>query len=175
MEWLIVIIVLIFTFIIELILFKGFYKALSEQIENLSNEEPLIQNKTFDICYSLDTTNSIIIPVKIKEKEYKFLIDTGSTNCILNETHFTEDFMFEHKTENCDIIGIEGNTTTCEGYLIDTEVLGKIFQIPYNKMKFPDNIEFDGILGSNFLVISQYIIDFNKKIIIHDKNSNRKS
>ena len=83
--------------------------------------------------------------------------------------------MFEHKTENCDIIGIEGNTTTCEGYLIDTEVLGKVFQIPYNKMKFPDNIEFDGILGSNFLVISQYVIDFNKKIIIHDKNSNRKS
>ena len=84
MEWLIVIIVLIFTFIIELILFKGFYKALSEQIENLSNEEPLIQNKIFDICYSLDTTNSIIIPVKIKEKEYKFLIDIQQKLCSIS-------------------------------------------------------------------------------------------
>lgn len=175
MVWIIVIIVLIFTFIVEFILFKGFYKAVIDKIEDLRAEEPLINSKIYDIKHSLETTNSIIIPVKIKERIYRFLIDTGSTHCILDVKHLRENTENSSPSNTCSIFGIEGIEKKFDTYTIETEILDRKFLIPMSIMELPKEVSFDGILGSNFLEEAGYIIDFKNKTIIHDKNSNRKS
>ena len=117
-----------------------------------------------DINHSLETKNSIIITVTINNKDYKLLIDTGATMCSLNSSILEQpEFQQFLESKKCDITGIEGNYVSRDVYKLTTTLFNKTIIIPFTSYPFDGVLDCDGILGTNLLKHTGYIIDFKNK------------
>lgn len=175
MNWIIIIGILLFVFVIELFMFKGFVKFLEDYMDKMHSEESFVVNdqNSCDINHSLETKNSIIITVTINNKDYKLLIDTGATMCSMNSSILEQpEFQQFLDSKKCDITGIEGNYVSRNVYKLTTTIFNKTIIIPFTSYPFNGVLDCDGILGTNLLKHTGYIIDFKNKKLIHDLPSN---
>ena len=127
---------------------------------------------SFPISYGLSKTGLPLIPLQVGEHTMLFLIDTGATHSIIDESILRElDSSFVHKIPNktIKISGIEG--TEKQGIIyelsfkIDDQtyiqefVTNSLIEASSEMMK-NSGIQIHGILGTDFLFKNKWIIDF---------------
>lgn len=127
---------------------------------------------SFPISYGLSKTGLPLIPVQVGEHTMLFLIDTGATHSIIDESissHLDSCFVHQIPNKTIQISGIE-----------DTEKQGSIYELTFkiddqryiqefvtnslieasSEMMKNSGLQIHGILGTDFLFKNQWIIDF---------------
>lgn len=115
-----------------------------------------------------------IIEVKVQNMHLHFILDTGSTNSILDdrviillEDHISYDGKYE-------LQGIEGNAIQSLQGVLSFVFCGKSYQQtfcfmslqkPFEAIKRDSGIEVHGILGTDFLMANKWIIDFKEGVV----------
>lgn len=105
----------------------------------------------------------IIVPVKIKGKMYRFLLDTGAPNSISEELQ--EEFNFR-SVDNDGIRDSQGNSREMKYVAIDTIQIGEFlflntlsFVGDFKKNPVLNCMDIDGIVGSNLMIHAVWQID----------------
>lgn len=127
--------------------------------------------KNYPLPYGLDKAKLPIIIVEIEDKHLCFILDTGST-CSLIDSNVVEYFkdIVEPIGDYC-ISGIDGTK-----HKVDVIILPFNFECYTYKSKFcvqplsdafkdieeESGIQVYGLLGTDFLIDNQWIIDFKK-------------
>lgn len=127
---------------------------------------------THPFSYSITKTNLPLIPVEVGEHIMLFLIDTGATHSIIDESIPSElDSVFINKIPNktIQISGLEGIEKEGDIYELKFKIENKTFIQEFitnsllsastETMKY-DKFQIHGILGTDFLLKNQWIIDF---------------
>lgn len=130
-----------------------------------------------NIFYGLNKSKLPIIPIIIKKENLCFIIDTGSTNSLIDcqVVEYFKDIV--KPIGKYSIIGIEGTRQE-----VDVVFLPFIFEGQTYKPKFcvkpllevfgnieeESGIQIHGILGIDFLMDNKWIIDFNKLELRND-------
>lgn len=121
---------------------------------------------------SMDLTGLPIVTLYQGEKKIYFLLDTGSTDCVINESCLKE---FKHKM--LDVVanheGLEGIKQQVKACLINVYYKDKGYECPclirnmskvFNSIKKETGVTVHGILGSKFFNEFKYVLDFDKLI-----------
>lgn len=115
-----------------------------------------------------------IIEVKVQNMHLHFILDTGSTNSILDKRviiPLEDHISYVGKYE---LQGIEGNAIQSLQGVLSFVCCGKAYQQtfcfmslqkPFEVIKRDSGIEVHGILGTDFLMANKWIIDFKEGII----------
>ena len=118
-------------------------------------------------------SNKIIIPVKIKNKEYKFLLDTGASNMISDEIF---NLIKPKILKNTPVKDTSGKKDTLKVVEINKIVINNVKfnkekALVYNFSSSPLKcFNIDGIIGSDLFENSILQIDLDKKSIIITNN-----
>ena len=115
-----------------------------------------------------------IIEVEVQNMHLHFILDTGSTNCILDERVIIplEDHI--NYAGKYELQGIEGNAIPSLQGILSFVCCGKVYQQtfcfmslkkPFEAIKRDSGIEVHGILGTDFLMANKWIIDFKEEVI----------
>ena len=126
------------------------------------------------IIYGLEHTRLPLIPVEVKDKYLSFILDTGST-CSLIDSTVVEYFkdIVEPIGEYC-ISGIEGTKHkvemitlpfTFEGQVYKPKFCVKPLLNTFIGIEDESGIQIHGLLGTDFLLENQWVIDFKEHII----------
>ncbi|KAG0438775.1 hypothetical protein DMUE_2883 [Dictyocoela muelleri] len=105
-------------------------------------------------------TQLIRIDIKIKGKNYQFLIDTGSVYSYIDESLILENDLKVQETTNCSAILVDGSTiqssreTTIAFNIQDDESI-----LYKTRVKIINKMSLTGILGMNFLLENAACID----------------
>ena len=115
-----------------------------------------------------------LIEAKIKDLYVCFIIDTGSTHSLLDESLATIlNNSINYVGENS-LHGIEGHEVSTKQGILDLNINGKDYQqdfcfMPlmggFASIKKESGIEIHGILGNNFLIANKWIIDYGKLVV----------
>lgn len=120
----------------------------------------------------LQKTHLPIIKLKHKEKEYNFLIDTGSD---ISYLYYRKVKELEGRNTNITIPGVcfgQGSCETTPLFEVDLTLNSWTFTETFATPNLDDivehfrkeyNTDFTGVLGSDFLSKYHYIINFKKK------------
>lgn len=115
-----------------------------------------------------------IIEVEVQNMHLHFILDTGSTNSLLDErviVTLKDQISFAGKYE---LQGIEGNAIQSSQGTLSFGLCGKTYQQnfcfmplekPFEAIKRDSGIEVHGILGTDFLIANQWVIDFEEEVI----------
>lgn len=127
---------------------------------------------------SLLLTKLPIIPLYHNGAILKFVLDTGSSNSVINE-QIIDNLSFTSTNKSFDVIGIEGNVKKTNIVKIDLNYDDDIsfshtFQVlDMTKMneviKQETGMVIDGLLGSDVMAKNGYILDFIKKRMLYKK------
>lgn len=121
-----------------------------------------------------------LIEAEIQDQHVFFIIDTGSTHCVMDEkmTDILKDSInYVGKTR---LHGIEGNFVQTSEGLLNLNINGKQYQQKFSFMSLGDafssikeesGIEIHGLLGNNFLVNNKWAIDYGKYVIVTESES----
>lgn len=129
-----------------------------------------MENK-YSIFYGLEHTRLPLILVEVKDKHLSFILDTGST-CSLIDCNVAEYFKDIVKPigEYC-ISGIEGTKHkvdiitlpfTFEGQVYKPKFCVKSLLDTFKGIEDESGIQVHGLLGTDFLLENQWIIDFKE-------------
>lgn len=121
------------------------------------------------------------LPVLIFEQDktdLKFILDTGSSVCVLDESSISKlkDFKYLDREDN--LVDVNGNKVRrkygtfkfkCDNKDFENEFLISDLTNIRESVKEDSGVSIDGIVGSDFFSKYQYIIDFNKYIAFSKK------
>ena len=121
------------------------------------------------------------LPVLLFEQDntvLKFILDTGSSVCVLDESSISKlkDFKYLDKQDN--LVDVNGGKVTrkygifkfkCENIEFENEFLVSDLTNIRESVKEDSGISIDGIVGSDFFSKYQYIIDFDKYLAYSKK------
>ena len=114
------------------------------------------------------------LPVLIFEQDntvLKFMLDTGSTVCVLDESSISKIKNFEYLDKEDNLVDVNGGKVRrkygkfkfkCENIDFENEFLISDLTNIKEGIKEDSGISIDGIVGSAFFSKYQYIIDFDK-------------
>lgn len=130
----------------------------------------------YSLYYGLNTTRLPIILVEVKDKYLSFILDTGST-CSLIDSNVVEYFKdIVEPVGDYYINGIEGTKHkvemitlpfTFEGQTYKPKFCVKPLLDAFKGIEDESGIQVHGLLGTDFLLENQWIIDF-KELKIRD-------
>jgi len=118
----------------------------------------------------------IIVAVKIKNKDYKFLLDTGTPSLISNELAESLNLKIIDSVDASDVFNEKQNNkyARIETIKIGTiDFVGTVALInDFNSVPMWSSLNIDGFIGSNLMQHAIWDIDFNKnQITITDNES----
>lgn len=132
-------------------------------------------NNSFSIKEGLRQTWLPLVEADIQDQHVCFIIDTGSTHCVLDEKMADILKGCINYVGETRLHGIEGNfVQTTEGFLT-LKIKGKQYQQAFSFMPLGDafasikeesGIEIHGLLGNNFLVNNKWTIDYGKCVVV---------
>lgn len=133
----------------------------------------------FPLTFGLQKTSLPLIVTSGRLKNLCFLIDTGSTH----NTLF--DFVYEHFKDEFKLLDSTCRTMGIEGHYKETPVIEATFNFEgtdytstFSVLDATDaimqvqeetGVQIHGVLGSQFLMENKWIVDFDKLIVIHDR------
>lgn len=123
----------------------------------------------------------VLCRIKIKNREYRVIIDTGSTETLFDVKKI--GCLFSNSIQKSDKISYDfnGNLIDNKIFIIDEFFIGNI-KIENFESKLTDFVKFnnnfvknglpkvDGIIGNDILIKYNSIIDFGKKEMVLSKN-----
>lgn len=130
----------------------------------------------FPLTYGLHKTGLPLIITSGRLKNLCFLIDTGATHNVLFAyvyEHFKDEFMLLDNKQN--IMGIEGHNTETSVIKATFNFEGIDYTSTFSVFDATDTIvqvqketevQIHGILGVQFMLENNWIIDFEKQLII---------
>ena len=127
-----------------------------------------VGSSTYHEVVQFETSNYLImVPVKIKGEDYRFLLDTGAPFSISEEVQAKMNFRQVTKSM---INDTDGNRTQVDYVEVDTLWIGNLpfveqtaFVGDFTANPILKCMDFDGIIGSNLMRHSNWIIDYHKK------------
>ena len=129
-----------------------------------------------DLSYGICKTKLPIILVEIEDKYLCFILDTGST-CSLIDSTVVEYFkdIVEPLGDYC-ISGIEGTKHKVDMITLPFNFEGQIYKPKFcvrplldafKSIEEENGIQVHGLLGTDFLLENQWIVDFRTLTLIH--------
>lgn len=129
-----------------------------------------------DLSYGICKTKLPIILVEIEDKYLCFILDTGST-CSLIDSTVVEYFkdIVEPVGDYC-ISGIEGTKHKVDIVTLSFNFEGQIYKPKFcvtplldafKSIEEENGIQVHGLLGTDFLLENQWIVDFRTLTLIH--------
>ena len=129
-----------------------------------------------DLSYGICKTKLPIILVEIEDKYLCFILDTGST-CSLIDSTVVEYFkdIVEPLGDYC-ISGIEGTKHKVDIVALPFNFEGQIYKPKFcvrplldafKSIEEENGIQVHGLLGTDFLLENQWIVDFRTLTLIH--------
>lgn len=129
-----------------------------------------------DLFYGICKTKLPIILVEIEDKYLCFILDTGST-CSLIDSSVVEYFkdIVEPVGDYC-ISGIEGTKHKVDIVALPFNFEGQIYKPKFcvrplldafKSIEEENGIQVHGLLGTDFLLENQWIVDFRTLTLIH--------
>ncbi len=122
----------------------------------------------------LKLTHLPIIEVEVLNRHLFFIIDTGSTNSLLDDRIASSLEEVIHYTGKHKLQGIEGNAILSSQGSLPLTFCGKVYQqtlcimplqAPFEAIKNDTGIEVHGILGIDFLLANKWVIDFEEEAL----------
>lgn len=124
-----------------------------------------------------DLTDMPVITLYQGEKKFNFLLDTGSTDSIIDE-NIVKEIEYKPIDMKANLFGMEGNTKTvhaCEitlyfnenGYTYDY-LINDMSQA-FKQIKDTTGVTLHGIIGSKFFNKFKYVLDFDELIAYSKK------
>lgn len=121
--------------------------------------------------YGLNKSQLPIIPVEVERKHLCFILDTGSTCSLIDSTvvEYFKDIV--EPVGDYFISGIEGTKHKVDIIILPFNFEGQIYKpkfcvIPlldaFSSIEQESGIQIHGLLGTDFLLDNQWIIDFKK-------------
>lgn len=137
-------------------------------------------NKTsaYPLAYGLKSAALPLITVSVKGKSLCFLLDTGSTSNLLDKRvceYFKRELTYIPPVEH---MGIEGNKISSERVYFDFSFEEIVYRSTFatldlssafDKVEADSGIQIHGILGNEFFIENEWIIDFEKLQVITSK------
>ena len=135
-------------------------------------------NIRHSLYHGLNQTKLPIIVVEIEDKHLCFILDTGSTCCLIdsNVVEYFKDIV-EPIGDYC-ISGIDGTKRKAdvvilpfnfEGYTYKPKFCVQQLSDAFKEIEEDSGIQVHGLLGTDFLLENKWIIDF-KELNIHINN-----
>ena len=129
-----------------------------------------------DLSYGICKTKLPIILVEIEDKYLCFILDTGST-CSLIDSSVLEYFkdIVEPVGDYC-ISGIEGTKHKVDMITLPFNFEGQVYKPrfcvrplldAFKSIEDESGIQVHGLLGTDFLLENQWIVDFRTLTLIH--------
>ena len=129
-----------------------------------------------DLSYGICKTKLPIILVEIEDKYLCFILDTGST-CSLIDSSVVEYFkdIVEPVGDYC-ISGIEGTKHKGDMITLPFNFEGQVYKPrfcvrplldAFKSIEDESGIQVHGLLGTDFLLENQWIVDFRTLTLIH--------
>ena len=129
-----------------------------------------------DLSYGVCKTKLPIILVEIEDKYLCFILDTGST-CSLIDSSVVEYFkdIVEPVGDYC-ISGIEGTKHKVDMITLPFNFEGQVYKPrfcvrplldAFKSIEDESGIQVHGLLGTDFLLENQWIVDFRTLTLIH--------
>ena len=129
-----------------------------------------------DLSYGICKTKLPIILVVIEDKYLCFILDTGST-CSLIDSSVVEYFkdIVEPVGDYC-ISGIEGTKHKVDMITLPFNFEGQVYKPrfcvrplldAFKSIEDESGIQVHGLLGTDFLLENQWIVDFRTLTLIH--------
>ncbi len=122
----------------------------------------------------LKLTHLPIIEVEVLNRHLSFIIDTGSTNSLLDAGIASSLEEVMHYTGKHKLQGIEGNAILSSQGSLPLTFCGKEYQqtfcimplqAPFEAIKNDTGIEVHGILGTDFLLANKWVVDFEEEAL----------
>ena len=129
-----------------------------------------------NLSFSISKVQLPLIIVKVKEKYICFILDTGST-CSLIDSTVVEYFkdIVEPLGDYC-ISGIEGTKHKVDMITLPFNFEGQAYKPKFcvrplldafKSIEEENGIQVHGLLGTDFLLENQWIVDFRTLTLIH--------
>jgi len=128
-------------------------------------------NKSFR--KSIRNTTLIIMPFKINNRVYNFIIDTGASMSMINECIIDE--LKKETIKGKPAYGIDGEYKETKATMLNLEYDGKQYSCMFNvqnvtpfikNVKEETGVDVAGLIGNNFMMQHKCCIDFsNQKIM----------
>ena len=129
-----------------------------------------------DLSYGICKTKLPIILVEIEDKYLCFILDTGST-CSLIDSSVVEYFkdIVEPVGDYC-ISGLEGTKHKVDMITLPFNFEGQVYKPrfcvrplldAFKSIEDESGIQVHGLLGTDFLLENQWIVDFRTLTLIH--------
>lgn len=148
---------------------------IADIIEKRHNKE--LEKDTFlevqSFRQAMDLVGLPIVTLFRGKTPMNFIIDTGSTCCVLNSCLVTDE-----SSRTTSVMGVEGNEKTATYHAMDVYLNSHKYTIEYVSNDLNDaflsiknnyGVTLHGILGSDFFAGNNYIIDFEKYIFYTNK------
>lgn len=122
---------------------------------------------------TFNLTGFPIITFENNGKLWNFLLDTGSSNSIIDSTIMDELSYKPIKGLSSKVFGIDGKDTSCSfcnislGYKdksYESRFMVKDMSAPFKKIKEVFGVNLHGFLGSDFFRQYQYVINFDELV-----------
>lgn len=117
-------------------------------------------------------SNGIYVHLKLDyDQQIRFLLDTGASICVIKNSSVNTNIPI-YKNKSTKILGISGDLQTIGTCNIQIHL--ENFIVPYEFHVVPDNfpIPVEGIIGANFLLEFNAILDLEKFLLTTKKGSN---
>ena len=147
-------------------MFKKLFKKLF-----LSSKETLSFKQGFDL------TNLPLVTLYQGEKRFNFLLDTGSSDSLINKGIISQ---IEHEMEEktAELIGIEGNKQNADVCILTLSYKTQKYTFPFlvydmqksfDHLKKEYGVNIHGIIGAKFFNAFKYVLDFDELIAYSKK------
>ena len=126
---------------------------------------------SFSLKESLDLCNLPVITFTMNNIKLNFLVDSGSTNSLIDKSLQKELNISEFSGDVQGVYGVGGNTETSAGYKVKVSYMEHAFegimfpvdlQTVFKKFKENTGVQLHGILGTDFLQRYKTVLDFDK-------------
>lgn len=156
--------------IISIFIIMVFIAIIINQVEKYYKKKESLISMSFK--ESLDLTELPLITFYNNRKKLNFLLDTGSTSSIINESVLSS-INYKLLDDTSNVIGIEGNPAIVKNCEITINYKKQPFtsdfiinnmDVAFSSVKKEFGVQLHGILGNNFFKKYQYVIDFDSFI-----------
>jgi len=136
------------------------------------------QKEGFSFRNAFKLTGLPVLLFEQGETTLKFILDTGSSVCILDEASISKLKDFKYLDKKSNLVDVNGGKVTrkygifkfkCENIDFENEFLVSDLTNIRESVKEDSGISIDGIVGSDFFSKYQYIIDFDKYLAYSKK------
>jgi hypothetical protein len=141
----------------------------------LSNNK---QTVSYPISYGLKNTGLPLIVVEINQQNLCFLLDTGSNKNLIDQRVY-EFFKEQVETVGCStILGLEGNKQDSAVIKLNFNFENHSYSTNFNvfdssnafgTIEDESDIQIHGIIGNEFFIENEWIIDFEKLTVYSTK------